>query len=115
MVIKSIGFPKIKNFGGDIRDFLPSLFSFFKKYDDVEVFVEKGYGSGFGLGENDYLAINPNIKFVTPDEIYKKDLVVILKMPEFGGFRKFKRWKLLVYDVPLFYKTVKCRAIYTKK
>lgn len=82
MVIKSIGFPKIKNFGGDIRDFLPSLFSFFKKYDDVEVFVEKEYGSGFGLVENDYLAVNPNIKFVSSDEIYKKDLVVILKMPE---------------------------------
>ena len=90
MIIKSIGFPRIKNFGGDIRDFLPSLFRYLKKFKDVEVYVENTYGEGFGLTEKDYLAENPSIKFVPSDEVYKKDLIVILKMPELEELEKLR-------------------------
>ncbi len=89
-MISTVGFLKIKNFGGDIRDFLPSLFTYLKKFENIEVFLEKGYGSGFGLCENDYLKTNPKIKFVLEEEIYSKDLVVIIKMPELSELEKLK-------------------------
>ena len=53
MAIKSIGFPRIKNYAGDVRDFLPSLFGYLK-FEDLEIFVEETYGSGLGE-EEDYL------------------------------------------------------------
>ena len=90
MIIKSVGFPRIKNFGGDIRDFLPSLFQYLKKFENLEIFAEKGYGSGFGLTGEDYLEANPRVKFVTSDEIYQKDLIVILKMPELEELEKLR-------------------------
>ncbi len=89
-MILTVGFPKIKNFGGDIRDFLPSLFSYLKKFDNIEVFLEKGYGSGFGLNEIDYIEANPKIKFVPEEEVYNKDLIVIIKMPELKNLEKLK-------------------------
>lgn len=90
MIVKSMGFPKIKNFGGDVRDFLPSLFGYLKQFSDIELFVEKGYGSGLGLTEEDYLKENSNIQFVSADEAYTKDLVVILKMPDLSELEKFR-------------------------
>lgn len=90
MLIKSIGFPRIKNFGGDIRDFLPSLFQYLRKFENLEIFLENGYGSGFGLTEKDYLEANPKIKFATAEEIYEKDLIVILKMPELEELEKLR-------------------------
>ncbi len=89
-MISTVGFPKIKNFGGDIRDFLPSLFIYLKKFENIEVFLEKGYGSGFGLNEIDYIKVNPKIKFVPEEEVYKKDLIVIIKMPELKDLEKLK-------------------------
>ena len=70
MIVKSIGFPRIKNYAGDVRDFLPSLFSYFKRFSDLEIFVEKSYGSGLGLTETDYLEENNNIQFVSAEDIY---------------------------------------------
>jgi len=90
MIVKSIGFPRIKNYAGDVRDFLPSLFSYFKQFNDVGIFVEKSYGSGLGLTESDYLKENNNIQFVSTDDVYQKDLIIILKMPELSELEKFK-------------------------
>lgn len=88
MKVKTIGFPKITNYGGDIRDFFPSLFAYFLKYNEVDVYLEEGYGSGFGLKKEDYLKVNPNLKFVTEEEIYRKELVIILKMPDLANLEK---------------------------
>lgn len=90
MIIKSIGFPRIKNYAGDVRDFSPSLFSYFKQFNDIEIFVENNYGSGLGLTEADYLEENNNIQFVTADDVYHKDLIIILKMPELFELEKLK-------------------------
>jgi len=90
MNIKSVGFPRIKNFGGDIRDFLPSLFKYLAKFKDLEIFLENGYGSGFGLTEKDYLEANSEVKFAASDEVYQKDLIVILKMPELEELEKLR-------------------------
>lgn len=90
MIIKSIGFPRIKNYAGDVRDFLPSLFGYLKQFKDLEIFVEKAYGSGLGLTEEDYLKENNNIQFVSADLVYQKDLIIILKMPELSELEKLR-------------------------
>jgi len=90
MIVKSIGFPRIKNYAGDVRDFLPSLFGYLKQFDHIEIFVEKSYGSGLGLTEKDYLEVNNNIRFVCADDVYQKDLIIILKMPELSELEKLK-------------------------
>jgi alanine dehydrogenase len=89
-MIKSIGFPRIKNYAGDVRDFLPSLFSYFKPFNEIEIFVENNYGSGLGLTENDYLKENSNIHFVSSDDVYQKDMIIILKMPNLSELEKLK-------------------------
>lgn len=88
-MIMTMGFPRIKNFGGDIRDFLPSLFRYLKKFD-VELFLEEEYGLGFGLSDKDYFEANPSVKFVPYEEVINKDLVLILKMPELAELEKYK-------------------------
>lgn len=83
MRIKTLGFPRITNFDGDIREFLPSLFEYLQRYQGIEIYLEEGYGSGFGFTPEDYLKANKEIKFVSTDEVFEKDLVMILKMPEY--------------------------------
>ena len=82
MLIKTLGFPNITNFAGDIREFLPSLFDYLQQYEECEIYLEEGYGSGYNLKASDYLEANNRIKFVSTDEVFKKDLVTILKMPD---------------------------------
>ena len=79
--VKTIGFPRMIKEKGEKRDFLPELFSWLNKYNEVDVYLEKGYGQGMGFTHEDYIKANPNIKFISHEEIYKKDLVVVLKSP----------------------------------
>ena len=44
---KTVGFPMIRNFSGDSRDFVPELFAFMDRYD-AEFYLEEGYGSRLG-------------------------------------------------------------------
>ena len=81
MKLQSIGFPRMLVEKGEKRDFLPDLFGFFRKFSDVEIFVEEGYGAMMGFSHNDYLKQNPNIKFSSHYEIYRKNMVVVLKAP----------------------------------
>lgn len=39
---KKIGFPAIRNFGNDPRDFVPELFRFMDRYD-AEFYLEKAF------------------------------------------------------------------------
>lgn len=79
--IKSIGFPKMNKEGGEKRDFLPYLFEKLVQYKDVEICLEENYGEGMGFSKTDYLKKNPNIKFLSHDEIFKKDMIVVLRAP----------------------------------
>lgn len=79
--IKSIGFPKMHKEEGEKRDFLPELFEDLNEYD-VEIFLEDGYGKDLGYVPEDYIQKNKNIIFTSHDEVYKKDLIVVLRAPE---------------------------------
>ena len=79
---KTVGFPMIRNFHGDSRDFIPDLFAFMDRYDDVEFYLEEGYGERLGYTADDYLKASDKVRFVSREESFGKDITMILKNPE---------------------------------
>lgn len=82
ILLKSISFPRMHKEINERRDFLPSFFHKLKE-KKVEIFLEEGYGSALGYTKEDYLKKNNTIQFVSNKECYKKDIVVVLRSPEF--------------------------------
>jgi len=82
MILKTIGFPRMHKETNERRDFLPTFFSILKK-EKVQIFLEEGYGSALGYTKEDYLSANNTIQFVSNKKSYEKDIVVVLRSPEF--------------------------------
>ncbi|MDD4356125.1 MAG: hypothetical protein PHN98_02645 [Smithellaceae bacterium] len=95
MQIKTLGFPKIHNFPGDVRDFTPNLFEYLKKYKGVAVYLEQGYGEELGYSSEDYLAKHSSLNFVPLQEVYQQDMIVILKDPELKNLKLMKDFSAL--------------------
>ena len=79
---KTVGFPMIRNFSGDSRDFIPELFAFMDRYENVEFYLEEGYGERLGYTKDDYMKASNKIRFVSREESFDKDITMILKNPE---------------------------------
>ena len=80
--MKTVGFPMIRNFSGDSRDFIPDIFKFMDRYDGVQFYLEEGYGERLGYTKEDYLNASDKIQFVSREESFGKDITMILKNPE---------------------------------
>lgn len=93
--MKKIGFPRMHKELNEKRDFLPR---FFKQLinEKAELYLEKGYGSAMGYSEEDYLRENPNIQFIDNRDCYTKDIVVVLRAPEFHEIEWMKGGSILV-------------------
>ncbi|WP_186430532.1 alanine dehydrogenase [Clostridium sp. BSD9I1] len=78
----TLGFPRMHKEENEKRDFLPEFFNMLKN-EECMFYLEEEYGSKMGITEEDYLKVNPNIRFVSNEECYKKDIVVVLRSPEF--------------------------------
>ena len=65
---------------GERRDFLPKLVADLEKRG-VLVHLEYGYGTGLGLTEEDYLKVAPGVRFVSYQEVFKKQNVLVLRCP----------------------------------
>ncbi len=76
----TFGFARIHAEPGEVRDFLPELMGQLTK-NGARVFLEQGYGSGMGLSEADYLDAAPEVKFVSQQEAYQQDVVIVLRYP----------------------------------
>jgi alanine dehydrogenase len=76
-----LGFPRMKKEAGERRDFLPRLFTHLHKLG-ASIVLESGYGSGMGLAERDYSVVVPKVKFVSHQEAFRQDYVVVLRCPE---------------------------------
>ena len=96
MYIKSIGFPRMHKDAGEKRDFLPKFFGLFTAYEESKIFLEEGYGSAMGYSHDDYIAANPKISFVSHEESYKSDLVIVLRAPEMYEIDWMKRGSILL-------------------
>lgn len=117
MAIRSIGFPKMYKEKGEKRDFLPALFDKLSKYDGLSIFLEEGYGSGMGICREEYENANPKAVFAAHEEVYSRDMVVVLRAPEDEEIRLMKRGAVLVsmlhYDTrPLRNKLLKEKGIF---
>jgi len=65
---------------GERRDFLPPLVADLEKRG-AQVYLEYGYGSGMGYTEADYQKLAPNAQFVSHEEVYRKQIVLVLRCP----------------------------------
>lgn len=79
-LIKSMGFPKMHKETSEKRDFLPEFFKELKY--EADIFLEEGYGEQLGYTSEDYLQCNDKIKFESPENVFKKDLIIVLRCPE---------------------------------
>jgi len=79
--MRSFGFPKMQFEENEKRDFMPDFIHDLSKFADVGIFLEKGYGRKLGFEENDYLRLNPNIRFVDREDTFRCDLVCIIRTP----------------------------------
>ena len=66
---------------GEKRDFLPPLVADLEKRG-AQVFLEYGYGTGMGLTEEDYRQVAPNVKFVSHQDVFKQQFVLVLRCPD---------------------------------
>lgn len=91
----TLGLPRMHKEAGERRDFLPDLV---KQVADlgVEVFVEKGIGSGMGYSEADYTRVSPRVHVVDHLEAYRQDVVLVLRCPELEEFEKLKKGATLI-------------------
>jgi len=80
---------------GERRDFLPALVAEVAKLG-VEVFVERGIGSGMGLSDADYTAMSPRVHVVDAQEAYRQDVVLVLRCPEPEELTLLKRGATLI-------------------
>lgn len=87
--ILRLGFPKMKKEKGEKRDFLPDFFTRFLG-DNLSIYLEKGYGSQLGFSEEDYLMANSRIIFSEKDEVFKQQLIVVIRSPEFDDIEKMR-------------------------
>lgn len=81
-MISKIGFPKIHNYPGDIREYTPEMFRYLKKFDNIELYLERGYGERLGYSQDDYLEANGTIIFTSFEKVFEQDMLIILKMPD---------------------------------
>ena len=87
---KTVGFPMIRNYSGDPRDFIPDLFAFMDRYEGVEFYLEKGYGSRLGYSEDDYYKASGKVHFVSREEAFGQDITMILKNPDLNDLEMLK-------------------------
>jgi alanine dehydrogenase len=76
----TIGLARMHVEFGERRDFLPTLVADIEKRG-AQVFLEYGYGSAMGFSEENYQKVAPKAQFVSHEEIYKKQVVLVLRCP----------------------------------
>lgn len=91
----TIGLPKMRAEAGERRDFLPDFVAKLEK-NGAQVFLEKGYGAGMGLTEADYLAVAPGTRFVSHEEAYQQDFVLVLRCPADEDLRRLRPGACLI-------------------
>lgn len=79
--IKTIGFPRMHKEESERRDFLPNLFADLAEYN-VEFILEEDYGKKLGYTQQDYLSVNSKVSFAPHDDVYKCDMIIVLRAPD---------------------------------
>lgn len=93
--MKCISFVKMYKEEGEIRAFLPDFFGELQGLD-AEIYLEQGYGQRLGFSQADYLQQNPNLHFVSKEEAYAKDIVIVLRAPDEWELQLIPKGTILV-------------------
>ena len=76
----TIGLARMHYEFGERRDFLPNFAAMLGKLD-AKVVLEYGYGSGMRYTEEDYLNHDQKVTFVSHEEVFKQDFILVLRCP----------------------------------
>jgi alanine dehydrogenase len=91
----TIGLARMHVEFGERRDFLPSFVAGLERRG-AQIFLEYSYGSGIGFTEEDYQRVAPNVQFVSHKEIYKKQIVLVLRCPSNDDLKLLKPGACLI-------------------
>jgi len=91
----TVGFPLMHLERGEKRSFLPDFVHSLEKCS-ADIYLEHGYGSGMELGESAYSDAAPSVTFVSNDEAYQQDIVLILRCPSDNHLQKLRPGSCLI-------------------
>jgi alanine dehydrogenase len=94
--VRTIGLPRLHKEAGERRDFLPRLLQFLGQFGLKRIALERGYGSGLGYSDADYLAASDAACFTSIDECFAQELVVVLRWPDEDLIRSMRPGSILV-------------------
>lgn len=95
-MIKELAFPRMHEEETEKRDFLPSLFRKLGRLADARIYLEEGYGEKLGIPAEEYLKAHPNLSFVPHEEIFYKDVVIVVRVPKNEMLRRMKEGAVLI-------------------
>ena len=96
-MITEMAFPRIHEEVEEKRDFLPSFFRKIFRYDPkIRIFLEDNYGLGMGFSQKDYCSVNPNISYISYEEIFTKQMVMVVRSPRDEFLQKMRPHSVLL-------------------
>ena len=91
----TIGMARMHAEFGERRDFLPTFVARLIR-QGANVILEHGYGAGMGLTQEDYRAAAPDVQFMSHEEIFQQDHVMVLRCPTEKELRQMKPGATLI-------------------
>lgn len=92
----SVGLPRMHREAGEKRDFLPALVAALDRAGAREIVAERGYGSGMGLTEADYLTASDKVVFGSLEDCLGQDFILQLRCPHESLFEQLQPGTLLM-------------------
>lgn len=94
-VPKTVGFPRMRHEAGEKRVYLPEFVHYLVELG-VQAYIEEGYGARSGFRFEDYKRANPNIHMCGQEEVFQKDVTLMLRSPKPDEFRLIRRDATLI-------------------
>ena len=91
----NIGLARMHLEPGERRDFLPGFVAHLTRHG-AQVILEQGYGSALNFSEDDYRREAPSVRFVSRDEVFQQDYVIVLRYPGDDQLRRLRRGACLI-------------------
>jgi len=91
----TVGLPLMHHEQGEKRGFLPDFIYALEK-NGADVFLEHGYGAGMKFKASAYSDAAPSVTFVSHNDAYQQDIVLILRCPSDDDLRKLHPGSCLI-------------------
>jgi len=76
----TVGLPQMHLEASEKREFLPDFVAHLHQYG-FQIVLEHNYGSGMNFSDEDYKNAAPDLRFSSLDEVYRQDIVIVLRYP----------------------------------